>query len=241
MNVDELYYLKVTNGQDSGYIRIKVDAAARLSDAKYRSGWFPAEAVDTVLGNVSEDSTGKTRATRDEMREKLIEALKAAQENFLKTALDPGATKEQIEQALRRWKRVRLAPGFAKLNFEDAIIVEYNPLQGLETFRSDEKLVFVLSANPDTIIRSISQIANDNETKAAIQRFANVIVEGAKADVDVKKANAGVAAKADVFLAGQVDALAQTIDRKPDRDTVVLQTEGLIALLRSLEGSGGRP
>jgi uncharacterized membrane protein len=83
----------------------------------------------------------------------------------------------------------------------------------LETFRSDEKLVFVLSANPDTIIRSISQIANDNETKAAIQRFANVIVEGAK----------------------------QTIDRKPDRDTVVLQTEGLIALLRSLEGSGGRP
>lgn len=111
----------------------------------------------------------------------------------------------------------------------------------METFRSDEKLVFVLSANPDTIIRSISQIANDNETKAAIQRFANVIVEGAKADVDVKKANAGVAAKADVFLAGQVDALAQTIDRKPDRDTVVLQTEGLIALLRSLEGSGGRP
>jgi hypothetical protein len=240
MDVDELYYLKVTNGQDNGYIRVKVKAAARLSDAKYRSGWFPAEAVDTVLGNVTEDTTGKTRATRDEMREKLIEALKKAQESFLTIALKPDTTKEEIETALRTWKRVRLVPGFRVPDLEDAMIVEYNPLQGLETLRSDEKLVFVLSANPDTVIRSISQIANDNETKAAIQRFANVMVEGAKAKIDVKKAHADVAAHADLFLAEQIDALAQSIDNGADRGTVVQQAEGVLALLRSLSLGGGQ-
>lgn len=241
LEVDEVYYLKLTNGTDSAYTRVKVKGTTFLSDAKYRAGWFPAEAVDTVLGNVGADTTGKTRAARDEMRDQLITAMKQAQVNFLAVALKPDASEAEMRVALRSWARTRLAPTGNDPAVEGAIIVEYNPAQGLETFRSDEKLVFVLSANPDTVISSISRIANDNETKAAIQRFANVIVEQAKADVEAKKATAGVAAKADVFLAAQVDALAQAMDNKADRDAVVRQTDALLSLLRGVDGAGRQP
>jgi hypothetical protein len=241
MEVDEVYYLKLTNGTDSAYTRVTVKGSTFLSDSKYRSGWFPSEAVDTVLGNVGDDTTGKTRAARDEMRDQLIDAMKQAHENFLAVALKPDASEAEIRQALQSWARTRLAPIGDDPDVEGAIIVEYNPAQGLETFRSDEKLIFVLSANPDTVIRSISQIANDNETKAAIQRFTNVIVEQAKADVEAKKATADVAAKADVFLAGQVDAVAQAMDSKANRDAVVRQTEALISLLRGVDGAGRQP
>ena len=241
MNVEETYYLKVTNGTDNGYLRINVKAATQLSDAKYRSGWFLAEAVDVAFGNVAEDPTGATRAARDAMREKLIEALKKAQEAYLQVALNKDSTPEQIEQALQRWKRVRFAPGFESVGLSDTILVEYNPAQGIETVRAGEKLIFILSANPDQIIQSISKFANDAETKAAIQRFSNVIIENARADVEAKKARAGVASAADQFLSKKVTKSAQRLAAKPTRDEAVGELEGLRALVLSLQGTGGQP
>lgn len=241
MDTSEVYYLKVTNGTDSNYFRVKVDTSTRLSDAKFKSGWFPAEAVDALFGETSQDTTGSTRAARDDMRAKMIEALKEAQQSYLTVALQDGATRAEIDRALEAWKRVRFAPGLRSDNYGNAVLMEYNPARGLEVLRSDEKLVFVLSADPDAIIQGINRIANDQETKAAIQRFTNVLVEQAKADVQAKAANAEVAARADVFIAGQVEALSQSLENKADRDTVVRKMEALHALLRSLEGVGGRP
>lgn len=235
MKVSETYYLKVTNGQDNAYFRVNVEAATQLSDAQYKSGWYPAEAVDAVLGSVSEDATGETRAARDAMRDNLTEALKTAHESYLRVALDPNSTSKQIEDALEIWKRTRFAPGFRGPELSDAILVEFNPSEGLETFRSDDKLIFVLSANPDQIIQSISRFASDQETKAAIQRFANVIIESEKAGVSAEQAAAAVDAEADKFVAGKVEALTMALDNRAARDVVVRDMGVLQTLIRGLQ------
>jgi hypothetical protein len=238
MRASETYYLKVTNGTEGAYLRIRVDAATELSDAKYMSGWYPAEAVDAVFGSVTKDETGQTRVARDAMRDQLIEALKAAQQNYLKVAARPSATPEEVKQALEAWRRVRLAPAEVSPDPNEAVIVEYNPASGLEAFRSDEKLIFLLSANPDQIIQSISRFASDQETKAAIQRFANVIIENEKADVAADKSNAIVSAKADLFVYSKVTALIQAMAAGAPRDDAVREMQILQGLLHSLDSAG---
>lgn len=244
MNVEETYYLKVTNGQDNGYIRINVSAGTHLSEARYNSGWYLAEAVDALFGNISEDPDGATGAARDAMRERLIEALKAGQEAYLRLALDENTTDKQLTAALHRWKRVRFAPGFDSPSIRDSILVEYNAAQDIETVRAGKKLVFFLSANPDQIIQSISKFANDAETKAAIQRFSEVIIQRAMAEVDERKARAEVTAQLDQVLAARITSVADKLENTaspPARDTAVGELESLRALANSLQNTEGAP
>lgn len=238
MRASETYYLNATNGTEDAYLRITVEASTELSDAKYMSGWYPAEAVDAVFGSVTKDETGKTRVARDAMRDQLIEALKAAQQNYLKVAANSASTPEEVKQALDAWRRVRLAPAEVGPDPNEAVVVEYNPASSLETFRSDEKLIFLLSANPDQIIQSISRFASDQETKAAIQRFANVIIENEKADVSADKASAVVSAKGDLFVESRLTALIQAMASGAPRDDVVREMQILQALLHSLGSAG---
>lgn len=244
MDIEETYYLKATNGQYDSYIRVQVEGRTRVSDARYQSGWYLAEAVDAVFGNVAEDPTGTTGAARDAMRDRLIEALKAAQDAYLTVALNENATDAQVMAALQRWKRVRFAPGFANPEIEDAILVEHNPGQSIETLRAGKKLVFFLSANPDQIIQSISSFSNDAQTKVAIQRFSEVMIQNQLADIEERKAAAGVDAQLDKVLATRVNNVATRLKAagsKPDIDAAIGELEALRSLADSIGSAGGQP
>ncbi len=61
MDVREVRYWAVSNGKETNYYRLRVTGATRLGVAGYKSGWFPARAVDRLFGDVSSDDGARVR------------------------------------------------------------------------------------------------------------------------------------------------------------------------------------
>jgi hypothetical protein len=220
MTVKERCYLRADSGDHSNYYRITFRAHTMFSDAQFRQGWFPAQAVDALFGDVSEEGSAEALTTREELRRQIDTKLIAAQKAYLDAVTTPDCDPDELAKRREALLNVRLVkvsdPNLAK----HVTTMEYNPMADLVTYRHGQKLVVLLSSNPDQVISKLAVIAEDARTEQLFNKYANVIeakerVERSQRFADIEQRLTDVAGVAD-YLTG----LAESLDPEDPGDTL---------------------
>jgi hypothetical protein len=175
LKVRETHYLAVSNGRNTNYYRLRVEGSTMLGVAGYRSGWYPARAVDRLFGEVVSDAGPAELQARIELETKIIEKVKETHEEWLKAASNPDANPARLKKLNEARRRVLAYPAFRAEPFLDTVEIEYNPTRDIVTFHSGDKLLFVLGSNPDDVIQAIASTVEDDKTVLSINRLASTI------------------------------------------------------------------
>lgn len=175
MRIEEVHYFAVPNANNTNYYRLRVRAHTRLSVASFREGWFPATAVDALFGDVSEDSSGESLGAKLTLRGLYREAVVAVTKQWLNAAKN-GEEEDAVLQGLHNARRRVLAyPSPNGEPYQNSVEVEYNPAKGVALQRAGEKLVFVLSANPDEVVGKIANFVQSEKTSLAIKQLGDLV------------------------------------------------------------------
>ncbi len=250
MNISERSYLGACNGECRVYYRVTITGKTQLGACEFRQGWFPASAVDALFGDVSAD-TAKQQTVRDELRRQIDEALLLANKNYLAQAVDPKATPEDLKKCLDAIRRVRLTAEDSAEGLDGAVVMEYQPNRDLVIRHSDEKLVLVLSSNPDEIITQLAQLSESERTEETINKFVEVLAfrenrdrekqteekTAASSKLDVRAADSS---GFDGVISGRLADLAAAIEQgEANRDKLLGRVNGLINTLRVVDENQG--
>ena len=239
LNVREQYFIAVTNGRDTNYFRLTVSAGTTLGNAELRQGWFPANAVDSLFGDVSDEGGPRAVVVRETMRKQIDNAAVKTNEAYLNAASSPEASTEQLDKLLLARNRVLLAPK-ADANAPDlqhGQIIQYDPGRGLLVTRSDEKLVFVLGSDPDQVIGAIAGFAEEEKTAATVLKLTDALVQQRRNELAGRGAASQVSADADALIGRQLTAASAAIEGST-RDQAIERLDILLSLVRALERSG---
>lgn len=229
MSVKQQYFLTAELDGNAVHYRVNIRANTVLSDAKFRQGWFPAEAVDSVFSEATGSDAGSTYDTRDKLKRQinttLLELRKRYGEELLKAAPDG----EKLTGLLLAENRLRYyAAREIGDDYDFSETMEFDPISGLITNRSGDKLVLILSANPDQIIQSIANFSEEEKTKAVIKGLVDFIGANARKDLDKKEALAEVERQRNIRAGLLIDAMLPRIDpANPDRQAVLANLEAL--------------
>ncbi len=234
LDIEEVSYLAITNGEDTNYFRIRVKASTRLGVAEFRQGWFPATAVDALFGAVTEEGEGTALLMREKLRAQFDESIIETQKKYLAAAQNPKTTEAELRPLRRAMVRVRQAPRDTAFARKDAQSIQYNPAKGLVVYKSDEKLVWVLSSNPDDVIAAIANFSEQESTQKDILKFTEVVIQGRRNEVAAKRATNVVRRDDDALVARQISIAQDTLKPDSGRAQVIEQVEALIQLLRAL-------
>jgi hypothetical protein len=211
MNISNVHYYAVKYNGDTNYYRLTLTANTSLGIAGYREGWFPATAVDKLFGEVSENSSQSALVTKEAIRADYDNAVKQATETYLKVAVDPDSTDAQLAKAYATRQRVVLYPNVntlvGKPPFEQSGEIAYSSDRGVAVPHSDEKLVIVLSSDPDAVVGAIASLAEDEKTAVTINNLGLLVDQRGRVD----RATAG--ARDDVQKQ-QMYAVWKTIDEQ---------------------------
>jgi len=185
MKVDETHYYSIPS-KDSDNVnifRLHITGKTVLSDAKYKSGWYPTNAVDSLFGNVtSNGDTGDLQA-RQEIETLYRGAMVQATKSYMAVALDSASTHAEIEDAMQVRRRVLYYPTLTEGGSGSSIIVDYNPSKSVAERHANDKLVFMLSANPDAVVGNITNFAESDKTSLAVSHLAQVMSQRVRNDV----------------------------------------------------------
>ena len=219
MRIREVHYLAVPStatGPAEGstnYFRVRVEADSKLGVADYRSGWFPARAVDNLFGEVSTEGGVEALRTRQALETRYNEAILSAQDQYLDAVQDPTTDLEEIANLNLMRQRVRAFPTqLDSLPEGDVVEIEYNPELGLVLNHANEKLVFFFGSNPDDVIGAIANFAESDETSLAVLRLGEVIAGQAAAEVAETEARNAAAAQIDRLIKAQIDAANEEVN-----------------------------
>ena len=242
MDVDEKYFLVARNDQgDANYYRVRISGATRVGDAKFRQGWYPADAVDAVFGELSAENEGKALATETRLRSQLDDAFVAAQEQYLKAALasDPPPDPDVLRAKLEVFNNIRKLPPPPREGADRTTFIEYNPRAGLELRRSGQKPVMILSSDPDEIINKIVNVAEDAKTQELWYGMSEVLKARELAKTASEVARQEVLAESQdamgVYLRNlqQELATAATGSQDATRSDLLAKLNAVIALMQS--------
>jgi hypothetical protein len=235
LRVKERYFVAVTDGVSTNYLRITVNGETEVSRAEFRQGWFPSVAVDRLFGDVSEAGEGKALLLREQLKKQIDDALLEADRNYRNLAKDPKTTPEDLRRALAATNRVLLMPkpGLGKLG--GTMPMEYDPRRGLAVLHGDEKLVFLLSADPDQIVTSIAAFAAQADTEKTVQKLMGAIAPAINRDLLTKMSNATTARRIDADVVKQIDAALTALTGTVTREASLAEVERLLALLRTVQ------
>src|SRR5262249_39950883 len=148
-----------------------------LGVAGYRSGWYPARAVDRLFGEAASDSSPAELLARTELEMQTIDAIKETQRKWLLAAKNPNTPDDELRRLNEARRRVLAYPSFKPEPFPGTIEIEYNPGRDLATFHIDDKLLFVLSSDPDAVVRQIANFVEEDKTVLTINRLAGTITQ----------------------------------------------------------------
>jgi hypothetical protein len=234
MDISERHYFAVPNGQNTNYYRLRVEASARLGDAGYRSGWFPADAVDYAFGNVSEAGGTEALATRNRIKEQINQKVLETNQAWLNEAAKPGANIGDLERLQSARRRILAYPSLGP-PFPGTFEIEYNPAKGVYTRFADDKLIFVLSSNPDQVIQNIAGFAESRETVLAIDRLAGVISQRARNEIAAAETIEETNKRIDAIIFEQIElALKVAEDSNTTSTTAIREINTLLIMLDSL-------
>ena len=236
LKIEEVYYLSATNGEDTNYFRITVKANTQLGVAEFREGWFPASAVDALFGDVSEEGAAKASLVRETLRKQFDEAILETHRQYQAAAANPDTTPDQLRKLLAAQARIRLLPYAPAYQLPNTLVVQYDPSKGLVYLRSDAKLVWVLSSNPDDVIGSIANFSEQEATEKTVLKFTDVIVQSRRNEVVTRRATNVVGAKDDKLISSQIETALSALNANPTRPVALEHVEALTQLLLALRG-----
>jgi hypothetical protein len=232
--IDQTYFLAVPSDTNINYFRVRVHALTYLGVADFRSGWFPAEAVDTLYGDVSNKGATEAFQLKKQLREKYDAAILKATGGYLDAASDLKTPSAVLQAWLLAERRVRAVAGAETPLPVGAVEIEYNPGGGIATFHSGEKLVLVLASNPDTVIDAISVISRDVQTGATVKNLADVFRQQSANDVATTEARNESRSKSDALIADRLGTVSDLLKADPKRGDLIREIESLRILVENL-------
>jgi len=231
--IDHSHYLAVPSEKNVNYFRIRVSGYTKLGKTSYRSGWFPAVAVDSLYGDASKSGASEAYKLEEDLKNRINEKILSTADGYLAVAGDPKADPELIEAWLVAQRRVRAFPGDEVPLPDGAVEIEYEPGANLALRHSGEKLLFILSSDPEEVVGAINNFSQNAETGATVLRFADVIRQHAVDEVAATEARNAARAKVSKSLAQRIDALAASLP-KATREELTREVESLRILLENL-------
>jgi hypothetical protein len=234
MTIKETHYYYATNGKDKNYYRLRVVADTYLGVAGYRSGWFPADAVDYAFGDVSATSGTEALKTRNAIKDQINEKIISTNQAWLNAASDPDkdiVTLKKLQEARRRILAYPMSDGTP---FDGAFEIEYNPSKSVNIRFSDDKLIFVLASDPDTIVANIASFGESQESALAIDSLAKVISDRSRTDIVTAEAVNEARQGNDSLVSGQIDMALKVAQENDSRIPKVIDEINTLLIL--LEG-----
>jgi hypothetical protein len=223
-------YFAVSNGESTNYFRLRAFADTQLGVAEFRSGWFPADAVDALFGDVSNAGGVAAREAQQKIERVFADAsVQMATEwkdAVMSAAKEPDKDHEKRLKKLmdaRRYLVTAPVPGSdGGIKFDGASTMEYDVARPLWMRHCDEKLVFMLSSNPDEVIGKITAFANDQETAVTLNRLTESLRAAVQDQVDADTETAKVGETGSKQIrADLVDTIAKlgalTADKAPEK------------------------
>jgi hypothetical protein len=232
--VDQTYFLAVPSETNINYFRVRVHALAHLGVTEFRSGWFPAEAVDSLYGDISNKSPTDAFLVKKQLREKYDAAILKATGGYLDAASDLKTPSAVLQAWLLAERRVRSVAGVETPLPVGAVEIEYNPGGGIATFHSGEKLVLVLASNPDTVIDAISGVSRDVQTGATVKSLADLVRQQSANDVASTEARNESSSKSDALIAARLGSVSDLLKADPKRGDLIREIESLRILAENL-------
>lgn len=231
--IDHSHYLAVPSEKNVNYFRIRVTGRTKLGKTSYRSGWYPAAAVDSLYGDASQSGASAAYKLEEDLKSKINDKILATADGYLNAAADPKADPGLLEAWLAAQRRVRAFPGDEVPLPNGAVEIEYQPGANLALRHSGEKLIFVLSSDPDEVIGAISNFSQNVETGATVLRLADVIRQRSVDEVAATEARNAARGKTNEVLVQRIDSL-QAVTEKATRTELTREIESLRILLENL-------
>lgn len=234
MNIKESHYYAVKGKDNTNIFRLTINAATVLGESEYRSGWFPANAVDSVFGDVSSEGGAKALEARREIEAQLRKAIVDSTSSYLDAAKKMDTTPEHLNKLLEARRRVLAYPVWQPGSIPDSFEIEYNPGKGLATLHADEKLIFILSSNPNEVVGKIANFAESDKTVYSINQFAKITAQRARNDIAASEATAEVRQDVDKLIHAQIRKALVAIGQDPvvtDRQIALNEIDVLLNLL----------
>ncbi len=233
MKVREQHYYAITNGTTTNYYRLRVSAETRLGQSEYRSGYFPADAVDALFGEIKSENAGEAIAARLKIEEMIRQAIEQTTRAWLVEARKVDADPAKLENLLNARRRVLAYPESAGKPFKGAVEIEYNPALGVFIRHADEKLIFILSSDPDDIVGAIAQQAESNNTVYSINQLGKVIAQRTRNEIVEAEAAEAADAETAATVGKHIGNVLETLtpDSEPNPDQMLLQIDTLLAML----------
>jgi len=177
MNVREVHYFAVPNGENTNYYRLRVDAQTRLGVAGYRSGWFPARAVDRLFGEINSEAGAAEIDVRTKIETEINARILETTKGWLEEAVKLTPDRDKLDRLLAARRRILAYPSSIGEPYPKTFEIEHNPAIGVATRYADEKLVFVLGSNPDEVIGRIASFVEEDKSVLTINRLSGVITQ----------------------------------------------------------------
>lgn len=161
------HFMAVDEDGNTTFYRVTITASTHRSEAKFRSGKFPAEAVDSVFGEVKpeRDPESEVNALRD--------AVATAAKRYAALLTSEDSSAHDIRDALTKYE-------MARSDLETAL-KRQDTRRELET---PEKFVFVFASDPSRVIQAIR---NELDAQQLSGSLANVVQASVLRDALVLK------------------------------------------------------
>src|SRR5262249_44742893 len=194
-----------------------IEAETRLGETGFKSGWFLADAVDSLYGDASKTGITEAYRVQEDLKAKYNAAIVHTTDGYLNVAKDPKTDPAVIQSWLVAQRRVRAVAGNETPLPAGAVEMEYDPSGPLVLRHADEKLVMVLSPDPDAIIGTISAFSKDVETSATVMKLADVLRQQTASDIEIQEARNAARSKLDTTVVQGIDQLTKVLATKPSR------------------------
>jgi hypothetical protein len=212
-HLEEVHYIAVPSEDNVNYFRIRLEGYVTLSETKFQAGWFPAEAVDVLYGPTDEAGVAAAYRVRNLIRDKYDSAILSTTQGYLDAAANPASKPETIEAWLAAQRRVRATAGSEVALPPGAIEIEYDPGSNLALRHAGEKLVFVLSSNPDKVFEEIANFSKDAQVGATVLQLADVVLQSNANEVAETVARNEARGKLNELVVKRIDVALQAIDQ----------------------------
>ena len=179
-NINERYYYAVPSsiqGDESvNYYRLTLTGSSWFGVVQYKSGYFPARAVDSYLGNVELDKGARELEIEDKLMSVIDKAtLKTWQDYISEIKVNDKILSQNTDKTILSLDKARrLLLQYPKKSGTE---IDYNPAGNIVTMNANNKLCFFMSSNPDEVMSKISSFAEDEKTIQSINRLSLVISE----------------------------------------------------------------
>ena len=235
MDIRETHYYAVPGEQNTNYFRLNVKAKTILGDAEYRSGYFPSTAVDNLFGDVSAEGGAEALEAKRILEAQIRDSLIQVNAKYQEKARDPDTSEQELDKLLQARRRILAYPRWQPEVLRDTIEIDYNPSKGIAIRRSDEKLVFILSSNPDEVVGKITNFAESDKTVYSINQFAQVIAQRSRNDIAAQEATEAVNVKIDNLIYEQIQKALSILGESPTAESKELAIKEIDVLIQLLD------